>query len=50
MLEHAPGPAWLNGAPWDGELRLWPGPLHAHGDKVAQVLLSYASPGAGASR
>ena len=42
MLEHAPAGAQLNGALWDGTLRLWPGRLHEHGERVRKVLLSLA--------
>ena len=42
MMEHAPAGAQLNGAPWDGTLRLWPGRLHEHGERVRKILLSFA--------
>ncbi|MBK9366543.1 MAG: hypothetical protein IPN01_09485 [Deltaproteobacteria bacterium] len=42
MMEHAPAGAQLNGAPWDGTLRLWPGRLHEHGERVRKILLSLA--------
>ncbi|MCK6522445.1 hypothetical protein L6R49_13520 [Myxococcota bacterium] len=49
MLEHAPAGAKLNGAPWDGTLRLWPGRLHEHGEQVRKILLSLAQSARGAT-
>jgi hypothetical protein len=38
MLEAAPGPATLNGRPWDGKLELLPGRIETHGAAVRRVL------------
>ncbi|MCB9744705.1 MAG: hypothetical protein H6741_26970 [Alphaproteobacteria bacterium] len=38
MLEAAPGAPTLNGRPWDGQLKVLPGRLQAHGPKVRDML------------